>query len=204
MTDKVQKIREEVEKLHGNPYYMMAVKDVLEILDMQEEPVSKELKVELEKYIKDHFTIDTEQLNRFGIEEKDYMYSMDKSDMLALVEHFINWHKTKEEPVTEDLEKAAEDYGVRQGLELKPFAIKYFKDGAKWQEAKDQSTIELAEDHAMLAGMEKLKEQIMANTADAMIGLPYENKDGGYTHLIDVSRPLPVGNNKIAIIFKEG
>ena len=41
MTDKVQKIREEVEKLHGNPYYMMAVKDVLEILDMQEEPVSE-------------------------------------------------------------------------------------------------------------------------------------------------------------------
>lgn len=39
--------------------------------------------------------------------------------------------------------------------------------------------------------------------ADAMIGLPYENKEGGYTHLIDVSRPLPVGNNKIAIIQKE-
>ena len=47
------------------------------------------------------------------------------------------------------------------------------------------------------------KEQLIPNTADAMIGLPYENKDGGYTHLIDVSRPLPVGNNKIAIIFKE-
>jgi hypothetical protein len=43
MTDKVQKIRKEVEKLHGNPYYMMAVKDVLEILDMQEEPVSEDL-----------------------------------------------------------------------------------------------------------------------------------------------------------------
>ena len=41
MTDKVQKIREDVEKLHGNPYYMMAVKDVLEILDMQEEPVRR-------------------------------------------------------------------------------------------------------------------------------------------------------------------
>ena len=48
------------------------------------------------------------------------------------------------------------------------------------------------------------KEQIIVNTADATIGLPYENKHGGYTHLVDVSRPLPVGNNKIAIIFKEG
>ena len=47
------------------------------------------------------------------------------------------------------------------------------------------------------------KEQIMANSTNATIGLPYENKDGGYTHLIDVSRPLPVGKNKIAIIFKE-
>lgn len=52
-------------------------------------------------------------------------------------------------------------------------------------------------------GMRLQKERLIPNTADAMIGLPYENKDGGYTHLIDVSRPLPVGNNKIAIIFKE-
>ena len=47
------------------------------------------------------------------------------------------------------------------------------------------------------------EEQMIVNFADAMIGLPYENKEGGYTHLIDVSRPLPVGSNKIAIIFKE-
>ena len=39
-----------------------------------------------------------------------------------------------EEPVGEDLEKAAEDYGVRQGAELKPFAIKDFKAGAQWKE----------------------------------------------------------------------
>lgn len=49
----------------------------------------------------------------------------------------------------------------------------------------------------------EVKEFDLENTTDAMIGLPYENKDGGYTHLVDVSRPLPVGKNKIAIIFKE-
>ena len=44
MTNKVQKIREEVKKLHGNPYYMMAVKDVLAIIDsLQEERVREEL-----------------------------------------------------------------------------------------------------------------------------------------------------------------
>ena len=58
-------------------------------------------------------------------------------------------------------------------------------------------------DDAIKYGMRLQRENMMANTADAMIGLPYENKDGGYTHLIDVPRPLPVGSNKIAIIFKE-
>ena len=104
-------------------------------------------------------------------------------------------------------------------------------DGAKWKEeqfeknrlaACDRQTEEEAEmerdfcmgiiekehrqptfDDAIKYGMRLHKEQMMANTADATIGLPYENKDGGYTHLVDVSRPLPVGNNKIAIIFKE-
>lgn len=40
-TNKIDLIKAEVKKLHGNPYYMMAVNDVLEILDMQEEPVSE-------------------------------------------------------------------------------------------------------------------------------------------------------------------
>jgi len=35
------------------------------------------------------------------------------------------------------------------------------KLGANWQKQQDQSTIELAEDHAMLAGMEKMKEEMM-------------------------------------------
>ena len=98
----------------------------------------------------------------------------------------------REEPVSEDLEEAATLYAKEEYSRKNPATlpdrcigcyapIMYaFRNGANWRE-----------------------EQIMANTADAVIGLPYENKDGGYTHLIDVSRPLPVGNNKIAIIFKE-
>ena len=73
----------------------------------------------------------------------------------------------QEEHVDGDLEKAANDYGIRQGAELKPFAIKFFKAGANWQKEQDQSTIELAEDHAMFAGMEKMKEQMMAKAIDA-------------------------------------
>ena len=37
----------------------------------------------------------------------------------------------------------------------------FFKAGAQWQKEQDQSTIELAEDHAMLAGMEKMKEEMI-------------------------------------------
>lgn len=89
----------------------------------------------------------------------------------------------KEEPVNEDFDSWYEKEWVpfrHSSYTTKDKLEEAFKAGAKWQ-----------------------KEQLMANTVDTMIGLPYENKDGGYTHLIDVSRPLPVGNNKIAIIFKE-
>ena len=94
----------------------------------------------------------------------------------------IEVKEVDKEPVSEDLEEAAMQYAK---LKHKDFALQEIvswdlKAGVKWQ-----------------------KEQLKANTVDATIGLPYENKDGGYTQLIDVSRPLPVGKNKIAIIFKE-
>ena len=44
-----------------------------------------------------------------------------------------------------------------------------FYEGAKWQKTKDQSIIELAEDHAMLAGMEKMKEQMMKEAVDGTV-----------------------------------
>lgn len=90
----------------------------------------------------------------------------------------------QKEPVSEDLEEAAKIYATEgdeiSGLHIIDEEVEAFKAGAKWQ-----------------------KERIMENSTNATIGLPYENKYGGYTHLVDVSRPLPVGNNKIAIIFKE-
>ena len=86
------------------------------------------------------------------------------------------------EPASEDLEEAARKYfkQLNDTCFIDSDIIRTFKAGANWQ-----------------------KQQIMANTADVMICLPYENKYGGYTQLVDTSRPLPVGNNKIAIIFKE-
>jgi hypothetical protein len=139
---------------------------------VQKEPVSEDLEAELDKYIKDNFTIDKEQLNRFGIEEKDYMYSMDKSDMFKMIRHFTNNYKV---PASNDLEEAAKlcvsDFlcitNEEDWDDTAVDALNIFKAGAKWQKQQDQSTIELAEDHAMLAGMEKMKEELMAKAIDA-------------------------------------
>lgn len=45
-------------------------------------------------------------------------------------------------PASEDLEEAAKEFGIRQGVELKPFAIKFFKAGAEWQKQQMEVTIE--------------------------------------------------------------
>ena len=75
----------------------------------------------------------------------------------------------EEKKLPEGLEEAAEEYayqGIPNGMKsaLKPIAdevVKNFIAGAKYQRKQDQSLIELAEDHAMLAGMNKMKQQMM-------------------------------------------
>ena len=112
-------------------------------------------------------------LNNSSISKKDVLKSI-----LAAISNY------SEEPVSEDLEK-----------ELSRF----LKDCEIDSEYIHQDFLHIVANHFA----DWQKERIMANSTNATIGLPYENKYGGYTHLIDVSRPLPVGNNKIAIIFKE-
>ena len=73
--------------------------------------------------------------------------------------------RIKEEPVSEDLEKElsayvnSKEYTNSIGTSGLLLIARHF---ANWQKQQDQETIELAEDHAMLAGMEKMKEQMMA------------------------------------------
>ena len=80
--------------------------------------------------------------------------------------------KKGEEPVSNDLEEAAREwlkpkldksyinYGEAKMMELTHFDGYAMLDatdfGAQWQKQQDQSTIELAEDHAYLAGQEKI------------------------------------------------
>lgn len=118
----------------------------------QEEPVS----VGLEEAVK----------NRD--EYKEWQGSPDIQKELIDFAKFGNQYK---EPVSEGLEKAAEKIMPSKycwsgdgstTLYTKEQMKEFFKAGAKWQKQQDQSTIELAEDHAMLAGMNKMEEQIMS------------------------------------------
>lgn len=74
------------------------------------------------------------------------------------------------------------------------------KLGAKWQKQQDQSTIELAEDHAMLAGMEKMREQMMEKAVDGEVG--YWNQRG-LSVLMELPRELEEDDKCKVIIIKE-
>ena len=171
MTDKVQKIREEVEKPKTD--WLQELQEKLDSLSKEdfekvmakysrygeEKSVSEDLKTELNRYIKDHFTIDVEQLDRFGIEESDYMYSMDKSDILALVKHFTSWQKQKDSIVSENLEEASKEW-------LKPQLDKsYVSYGeSKMMELTHFNGYDMLD--AIECGMNLQREQMMKNAIE--------------------------------------
>lgn len=91
----------------------------------------------------------------------------------------------QEKPVSEDLEEASYRFACKcSPLKTEysisspnPEVMEAFKAGAKWQREQDQSTIELAEDHAMLAGMKKMKEEMMAKAIYAVVSqVPCSNE----------------------------
>lgn len=73
-----------------------------------------------------------------------------------------------QEAVTHQMEdeQVIDDY-VRRGLD--DVVLKYAQLGAKWQKEQDKETIELAEDHAMLAGMVKAEEQFKKDAIETTI-----------------------------------
>ena len=67
----------------------------------------------------------------------------------------------QKEPVSEDLEETIKTIKLLTSNTALLTFEHGFRKGAKWQKERDQETIELAEDHAMLAGMEKMEQQII-------------------------------------------
>ena len=105
----------------------------------------------------------------------DFVATQNKSliqfiDSLPEENHF----EDKSEMVSEDLDIAATSI-IKQlgGMEkddcVSEHELKIFKAAIELQKQKDQETIELAEDHAMLAGMNKMKEEMMGNAIESIV-----------------------------------
>jgi len=116
-------------------------------------------------------------------------------------------HEWREEPVSEDLgeyiNELSKQFPEVSFAKLSRIAVRV----AKWQKEQDQSTIELAEDHAMLAGMEKMKEQMMKNATEATVHI----EAGNYPYipqmeLYDYDKDVPLakeGDKYKVILIKE-
>lgn len=123
--------------------------------------------------------------------------------------------KESEKPVPNDLEEAAKKYahcpftdddGNFHEDAIDEDAYLDFIAGAKWQEEQDKETIELAEDHAYLAGSVNEREQMMKDAVEGHIVL----KNDGWnsielpsTFFGELSKNYKHGDKVRIIIIKE-
>lgn len=101
-----------------------------------------------------------------------------------------------EEPASEDLKKEISkwrnhylsvlDNNLRIDLRDIEVTANHF---AEWQKKKDQETIELAEDHAMLAGMNRMKEEMMKDAVDAFVNTYENTDDSNYVEFVTEQSP---------------
>lgn len=134
-----QKLWEDIN--NGHEYSMVTYSEFLGIVtevweSLQEEPNKVKFNVGDTIKNKDGYEVTIESVG-------DDCYFVNKAQACIKFSTQDQWELV-EEPVGEDLEEAAENYGARQGAELKPFAIKYFKAGAKWQKEKEYTCYEEA------------------------------------------------------------
>lgn len=80
-----------------------------------------------------------------------------------------------EDKLPSELDEAADKYAHSLGYDEEKERLEIvsakedFIAGAEYQRKQDQQLIELAEDHAMLAGMNKMKEQMMEEAVDGRV-----------------------------------
>ena len=157
---------------------------------LQEEPVSEELEKIVEEIAEPTIlnAYGTKELARRlrnticgtsvseDLEEASKNYALNntpwddcKDEIQESFKAGAQWQKEKNESTTEDLgeyiNELSKQFPEVSFAKLSRIAVRV----AKWQKQQDQSTIELAEDHAMLAGMEKMKEQMMAKTKSGTV-----------------------------------
>ena len=81
--------------------------------------------------------------------------------------------RTEEAEITNNLKEEYKDYvendPVYSKLVNRNTGLGIARHFAEWQKKQDQETIELAEDHAMLAGMNKMEQQMMEKAYDTVM-----------------------------------
>lgn len=123
----------------------------------------------------------------------------------------------EEQELPSELEEAADKYAhslgydeVKERLEIVS-AKEDFIAGAEYQRKQDQSLIELAEDHAMLAGRIQMKEEMMEKAVEGIVqdnGQFINFGDGRYIDLDPTMENKPVfeltdGDKVKVIVIKE-
>ena len=118
-----------------------------------------------------------------------------------LVDHRKNKDMKEEKKLPEDLEEAATEF-ANQDCVTFISRKKGFIAGAEWQKKQDQETIELAEDHAMLAGMNKMEQQMMEKAYDTV--MQFDELDDLVPTFEDMQKfGFKVGDKVKVIILKE-
>lgn len=126
-------------------------------------------------------------------------------DQLTWIKAFID--SLPEEPASEDLEEEYNNYFKKHEMDIVLNPYTNCKDIARhfaeWQKKKDQETIELAEDHAMLAGMNKMKEEMMKDAADSKITTDGNSIFPIIKYQLPLTYDCKIGDKVKLIIIKE-
>ena len=133
--------------------------DMITFIDsLEEEPISNDLKeaaIEAFKQI-----VESDKNSFLEIFKSGAEWGMRQAEAKIQAQSTALAHGCPKELTSNDLEEAAHSY-VDTTIEWfdsegNPCCYPAFIAGAQWQKERDQSTIELAEDHAYLAGQEKI------------------------------------------------
>jgi hypothetical protein len=206
MTYKIQKIREEVERLQdltmdeNKNFYSEAAEGEYNALcniehfinSLQEEPVSDDLGDYIDELSKQFPDVSFAKLSRIAIRVSRWQRNQDVKNKLPKVISRTDLDEYAYQCAYDMSNDWAIDNPTWHDVE------DACKLGAKWQEKQDQSTIELAEDHAMLAGMNKMEEQMMKNLwkpADSD-DLPEYDRE-----VIVLTQPYPLKDSEFAVHF---
>lgn len=191
----------------GKTYYNQALQDVQTAVDLQEEPMNEDLQEAAWFYADKKACLDKSIFTQKEINEKRSKLEYNWEDIRTAFKAGAKWQKLQDMGITNKAQDVVANvlssadnpldaYATEVAFIMLPATLKEsyhqtnrdrisdaVKLGAKWQEKQDQSTIELAEDHAYFAGSEAMREKILKEIEEAY-------KKGGVIEAMKIIREL--------------